>query len=107
MPSASKILVKTLLSSGGYAGILGWFLQQILERIFTQTSKTILMYMDKGQVLIVVNSELNDFNKNNDMAWSIVDKGKVLTKEEIDAIDKPVLDSFIRLATFNKLRRSS
>jgi hypothetical protein len=107
MPTASKMLTKAILASGGYVGILGWILQQILERVFNNGSKKMLVYMDKGQVLIVVNNELNDFNKNNDIAWSIVDKGKVLTKEEIDAIDKPVLDSFIKLATFNKLRRPS
>jgi hypothetical protein len=107
MPTASKMLTKAILASGGYAGIFGWILQQILQRVFENTAKKMLVYMDKGHVLIVVNNELNDFNKNNDVAWSIVDKGKVLTKEEIDAIDKPVLDSFIKLATFNKLRRPS
>lgn len=106
-PNAAKLLTELLLKSGGYTGVLGWILQQVMQRLLTGASKQILMYVDKGQVLIAVNSELNEFNKANDFAWGLVDKGKVLTKEEIDAIDKPVLDSFIKLATFNKLRKPS
>lgn len=104
MPNAAKLGSKALLAAGGVTGVFGWILDQILQRLLAKASQQVLMYMDKGQVIFVVNAETKDFVEANDHAYAIVDQGKTLTKEEMDAIDQPVLNSVVKLATFNRLR---
>ena len=107
MPNASKLLSRTLLSAAGVSGILGWIFQAVLSHLFTKGSQKILAYMDQGQMVLIVNTEEKDFDESNMKAWAIVDQGKVLTKDEMDAVDQPVIDALVKFATFNKLRRPS
>lgn len=104
LPNYSKALSKTLLLAGGFSGIGGWILAQILEYVLKRGSKQALAYMDKGHMILVVNNGKENFDQVGDTQWAIADQGKVLTKEEANAINDPFINSLIEFGTFNKLR---
>lgn len=106
-PNAAGKLATFLVSlaGAGIGPIWGWILQKILKALLSKGSQQTLVYMDKGQMIFVVNSEQKDFVSADDHAWEIVDQGKILNKEEADAINKPVIEALIKFGAFNKLRR--
>lgn len=106
-PNAIKLVSKYYLASNGIVGWLAWIIQQIIVFYGNKIAKEGLAQADEIHMVIVVNGEVQVFNKANNSAWSQVKPGQVLTKEEADAINKPVIDALVKLGSFNKLRKPS
>lgn len=105
MPNAAKLGSRALLVAGGISGILGWILQMVLDRILFKASQRGLVVLDLAYVGIVTEKEREAFDAANSAGWAAV-KGKTfLTKEEADAINKPVIDAIVKFGTLNKLRK--
>lgn len=100
LPNISNLSIKLLLSSFGINPILGWVLQKILSYFLTKGTQKLLVIADGQHVAFLVRHDGKEWNKSMDGALQIVDSGKLLTQEEKDAIDKPVMDAFLKLATF-------
>ncbi len=100
LPNISNLSIKLLLSSFGITGVLGWILQKILVFFATKGTQKLLVIADGAHVAFLLKHDGKDWEEKMDGALKIVDSGKVLTQEEMDAIDKPVMDAFVKLATF-------
>lgn len=100
MPNSSALAASALTAALGVTGFWAILLKKVLEFLFEKASKTALIYADKAHVAILVNHEGKEFDEAEDTAWEVIDSGVPLSQEQKDAIDKPVMDAFRKLATF-------
>lgn len=100
MPNTSALTAKGIASMVGATGILGAVLEAVLKVFLDNSSKKVLMVADDAHVGFIVPREGSDWEKSEDGAYAIVDLGMPLTQEQKDAIDKPPMDAFIKLASF-------
>lgn len=106
MPNTAKKLSKALTLASGASGFWGWLVGLILNKVLDGAIQKGLVIADKAHVAIIVPNEADDWDEETDKAYEIIDQGKILTQEEKDEIDKPFMDTFIKLATF-RLRKQS
>lgn len=98
LPNASSLLAKTLVVASGITGPFGWILQKVLAYVLAKASVQFLIMADQIHVAVLVKAEVGAFDGAIDKAFSELSDG--LTQEQRDAIDKPVMDAFIKLARF-------
>lgn len=110
LPNISNLEAKVLVGWTGITNpILTWILTKVADYFLFYINQHGLILIDKLESHIIVKNEQNTFVDAEGKAWALVDlnKGKVLTPEEMDAIDKPVIDAFVKFATFNRVSKSS
>jgi len=106
-PNAIKLVSKYYLAANGITGWLAWVIQQIVVYYGNNLAKQGLAAADEIHMVLVVDGEVQTYFKTNGMAWSQVKAGDTLTKEQADAINKPVIEALVKLGSFNKLRKPS